>query len=142
MAIIATVSYSKKIPTEVEYSSQGYHLSLQTEIMETDPQSIRAKLHETFELVKSSVESELAGVHSAGNVQAQAEDRGQRRNGADKASNKQIKFLTDLATRQGMSLADLNADIRNRFGVGSLYDLDRKQASRMLDELNSSRKAA
>ncbi len=142
MALIATVSYSKKIPTEVEFSSQGYHLSLQTEIPETDPMAIRARLHETFELVRSSVESELAGGPAAANVQPQAEDRGQRRNGTDKASNKQIKFLTDLATRQGMSLADLNADIRNRFGVGGLYDLDRKQASRMLDELNGSRKAA
>ena len=143
MAIIATVSYSKKIPTEVEYSSQGYHLSLQTEIMETDPRSIRARLHETFELVKSSVESELTGGQAPVEMPAHppAQERGGRRDSGDRASNRQIKFLTDLATRQGMSLADLNADIRRRFGIDGLYDLDKKQASRLLDELNG-RKAA
>ena len=141
MAIIATVSYSKKIPTEVEFSSQGYHLSLQTEIMETDPRAIRARLHETFELVKSSVESELAGGHEPVETPAPVQERVQRRGNGDKASNKQVKFITDLATRQGLSLADLNADIRRRFGVAGLYDLTRRDASLLLDELNGSKAA-
>ena len=143
MAIIATVSYSKKIPTEVEFSSQGYHLSLQTEIMETDPRAIRSRLHETFELVKSSVESELAGGQAPVEmpVESPMPERGTRRGSGEKASNKQVKFITDLATRQGFSLADLNADIRRRFGVEGLYDLTRRDASRLLDEMNG-RKAA
>jgi hypothetical protein len=58
-----------------------------------------------------------------------------------KASNRQVKFLTDLAQRQGVTLAGLNAEIRQRFGVEGLYDLDKKQASRLLDEMNR-RKAA
>ena len=138
MALIATVSYSKKIPTEVEFSSQGYHLSLQTEIPETDPGAIRAKLHDTFELVRDSVEQELANNRAP--VPAPREHT-PRPSSEGRASNRQIKFLTDLATRQGLSLAELNADIRRRYGIDGLYDLDRKQASRLLDEMNGKRAA-
>ena len=44
-----------------------------------------------------------------------------RTNGTgEKASNKQIKFITDIATQRGMSLSDLNADVRHRYGVAVL----------------------
>ena len=135
----AIVSYSKKIPVpDSEYSSQGYSLSLETEIPETDPAAIRARLHGTFELVKSSVEQELAngnGAHpglgdpGSNNVPLPPA----RKDG--KASNKQIKFITDIANREGIALSDLNGRIRERFGVDGLYDLDKKQASAVLDDL-------
>ena len=64
----AIVSYSKKIPVPAsEYSSQGYSLSLETEISESDPGAIQARLSQTFQLVKSSVEHELA--NGNGNAQ-------------------------------------------------------------------------
>jgi len=145
MAIIANVTFSKKVPAETEYSSQGYSLSLQTEIVETDAAAIQARLHQTFALVKNQVEHELA---NGNGKQSGPADPGANsvpmppaRSGA-KASNKQIKFLTDLATQRGISLADLNADIRQRFGVDNLYSLERKQASTLLDEMNGKRKAA
>ncbi len=145
MAIIANVTFSKKVPAESQFSSQGYSLSLQTEIAETDPAAIQARLHQTIALVKNQVEYELA---NGNGKQTGPADPGSNsvpmpsaRSGA-KASNKQIKFLTDLATQRGTSLSDLNADIRQRFGVDGLYDLDRKQASTLLDEMNGKRKAA
>ena len=146
----AIVSYSKKIPVpDSEFSSQGYSLSLETEIPETDLGAIQAKLHQTFQLVKDQVEHELASGNGNGNGHAaKPSDTGaqptQRQNGTtEKASNKQIKFITDLATQRGMSLSDLNADVRKRYGVDGLYDLNRKQASELLDELNGrARKAA
>ena len=139
MAIIATVSFSKKIPVpDSEYSSQGYSLSLQTEIPESDPAAIRSRLHDTFQLVKDQVEHELAN----GNTRKPEPEPQQtstapagRTNG--RASNKQIKFVTDLATRQGLGLNALNARIRERFGVDGLYDLDRRQASQVVDELKA-----
>ncbi len=140
----AIVSYSKKIPVpDAEYSSQGYSLSLETEISAAEPEEIQAQLHDTFELVKASVEQELANGGGAQSRPRQpSEDRFTRsKAGNGKASNKQIKFITDLATRQGLGLTELNAGIRRRFGVDGLYDLDRKQASAVLDELNG-RKAA
>ena len=147
MALIANVSFSKKIPVEGEqFSSQGYSLTLQTEIAESDPVAIQARLHETFELVKTQVETELANWN--GKPPAETYDR--RRdpgatspNSPAKASNRQVKYLTDLWTQDGGTVADLNARIREEFGVSGLYDLDRKQASRLLDELKrETRKAA
>ena len=143
MALIANVSFSKKIPVEGEqFSSQGYSLTLQTEIAETDPAAIRARLHETFELVRTQVEHELAnGNGHTGEPKTGAPDR--RPNAPAKASNKQIKYVTDLWTQGGGSVSDLNARIREQFGCDGLYDLDRKQASQLLDELKQeTRKAA
>lgn len=135
----AIVSYSKKIPVPgSEFSSQGYSLSLETEIPESDPASIKARLHQTFETVKASVEEELSGAKPA-QQQAEPQFGGQRQqqaqNGERKASNAQIKYLTDLAAERKLPLQDLNADIQRRFGVSGIYDLTSKQASAVLDDL-------
>jgi hypothetical protein len=143
----AIVQYSKKIPAETQYSSEGYSLSLEAEIPETDPAAIHAKLSDTFRLVKSHVEQELANgngkpvglVEPASSAKPHA---GNRLNGVVKATNRQIKFITDLAGRQGVALSDLNGRIRERFGVEGLYDLDKKQASTVLDLLNGVEKKA
>lgn len=147
MALIATVSFSKKIPVpDSEYSSQGYSLSLQTEIPETDPAAIQAKLSDTFRMVKNQVEHELANGngngHAAKPAPAQAAPPQVSNRGGEKASNKQIKFLTDLCTQRGMSLSDLNADVSRRFGVAGLYDLSRRDASALLDEINGKQRKA
>ena len=143
----AIVSYSKKIPVpDSEFSSQGYSLSLETEIPETDPAAIQARLSRTFQLVKDQVEHELA--NGNGNAQpvkvpeAGTQPGGKATGAVDKASNKQVKFITDLAGQRGISISDLNADIRKRYGVGGLYELSRKQASDLLDVLNGKKKAA
>lgn len=148
----AVVSYSKKIPVpNADYSSQGYSLSLETEITANEPAAIQAQLHDTFELVKASVEEELAnGNAPRPEMPAKAPPRStaprpqeKDRTPDGKASNKQIKFVTDLASRKGLSLAQLNSGIRKRFGVDGLYDLSRHQASALLDELKGlDRKAA
>ncbi len=144
----AIVSYSKKVPVpDSDYSSQGFSLSLETEVPETEPAAIRARISDTFLLVKEAVEKELA--QAKGTPQpAQHQDTRpsqppQRSNAVqDKASNKQIKFITDLANQRGIALSEINADVRRRYGVDGLYDLTRKQASEVLDELNGKRKAA
>jgi len=132
----AIVSYSKKIPVpDSEYSSQGYSLSLETEISENEPGKIQAKLHDTFELVKQTVESELANGNGQGKA-TPTPSQG-KPDTTETASNKQIKFITDLAGQKGIGLSDLNAGIRKRYGVEGLYDLTRKQASAVLDELKT-----
>lgn len=144
----AIVSYSKKVPVpDADFSSQGFSLSLETEVTETDPAAIQARLHQTFELVKASVEQELAQSKGATAPPQQQDNRpsqqSPRNNGGnEKASNKQIKFVTDLATQRGIALSEINADVQRKYGVGGLYDLTRKQASELLDELNGKRKAA
>ena len=143
----ANVSYSKKVPVDgMDFSSQGYSLTLETEVPETDPQGIQTRLHETFELVKATVENELAKAAQpepkssattltpAPSPRGRGETTNTRTDG--KASNKQIKFLTDLATQQGITIADLNARIRQEFRVDGIYELSRRAASVLLDELN------
>jgi len=138
----AIVSYSKKIPVpDSEYSSQGYSLSLETEIPETDPGAIQARLHQTFDLVKATVEDELANGNGRKPETREHSAPQGNRGTTDKASNKQIKFITDLATQRGLNISDINTEVSKRFGVAGLYDLNRKQASTLLDELNN-RKAA
>lgn len=139
----AIVSYSKKIPVpNAEYSSQGYSLSLETEITATDAALIQSQLHSTFELVKASVETELANGHVEVTPGVPPEAPEKKPAPQGKASNKQLKFVTDLATQQGLTLAQLNAGIQKRFGVDTLYLLDRTQASALLDELKSRMKQA
>lgn len=146
MALVATVSFSKKIPVpDAEYSSQGYSLSLQTEIPETDPAAIQARLSQTFQLVKDQVEHELAkngNGHATRELAPNGATPAAGKGIAVKASNKQLKFLTDLAGRQGIALSDLNGRIRAEFGVDGLYDLDKKQASALLDQMNAQHKKA
>lgn len=134
----AIVSYSKKIPAEAEYSSQGYSLSLEAEIPETDSTAIRERLHRTFELVKASVEQELANGNSRpSSVTAPADGVDSRPAAADKASNKQIKYLTDLASQHGITITELNARAKDLYHVSSIYDLTKRDASRFVDSLRT-----
>jgi hypothetical protein len=149
MALIANVSFSKKVPVEgQQFSSQGYSLSLQTEITETEPAAIQTKLHQTFELVKSQVEHELANGNGNGKPKQESGHTPtqppvyHRKADTAKASNRQIKYLTDLWTQGGGQISDLNARIRQDYGVQGMYELDKKQASDLLDQLQKESKKA
>lgn len=136
----AIVSYSKKIPVPAsEFSSQGYSLSLETEIPDRDPAMIQARLHETFELVKASVEGELE--KQAGQTPT-ATGTPKEVAKPERASNAQVKFITDLASQRGTALSVLNADVRKRYGVDGIYDLTKKQASELLDSMNGKQRKA
>ena len=53
-------SYSKKVPAEGEYSSQSYHASIEVELPDGLTQDqLNDKIHETFAMVRESVEAEL-----------------------------------------------------------------------------------
>ena len=55
-------SYSKKVPAEGEFSSQSYHASIEVELPDGLTQDqLNSKIHETFAMVRNSVESELHG---------------------------------------------------------------------------------
>jgi len=140
-------SYSKKIPVEgQDFSSQSFHASVELELSDNlTPEQIQGRIHDTAGLLRRSVDDELSGGASAApapapapaNQQGFGQPRNNQRGGERQASNKQIKFITDLASEQKILLSDLNADIRTRFGVEGLYDLTSKQASALLDEMNA-----
>jgi hypothetical protein len=140
-------SFSKKVPVPgQEFSSQNYHASVELELSDAlSPQDLRSRIHDTFAMVRDAVETELGGTPQAAQAPAPvmpAAPRASPAQPAGKASNKQVKFITDLAQTQGINLGQLNAQIRKLYGVDNLYDLDRKQASKLLDSLQDRRKAA
>ena len=139
-------SYSKKVPADTEYSSQSYHASVEVELPDGLTQDqLNAKIHETFALVRDSVESELHG--EGGNAGQMADvpqlpiqsapqqskpAYGKKPTTDSPASPKQIKFLLDLARQNGYSIEQL----KSRFNVAALEELTKTQCSRAIDELN------
>ena len=145
-------SYSKKVPAESEFSSQSYHASIEVELPDGLTQDqLQGRIHETFAMVRDSVEAELHGNGTA-NPEASASQTPQNpprqgyRSGASNygnknkgqnqedaaASPKQIKYLLDLARTNGVT----PQQILTRFKVNALEELTRNQCSLAIDEFN------
>ena len=128
-------SYSKKVPSDEKFSSKSFMACVEVELPsgQTEPQ-IRKKIHETFELVKASVEDEIA---QQTNTPARQQGRPKRRTEAstEKATNKQIQFILKLGQEQQKGLPDLNAMADEQFKAPTIYDLTKRDASKMVDQL-------
>ncbi len=129
-------SYSKKVPAESEYSSQSYHASIEVEIPDGLSQDqLQTRIHDTFSLVRNSVENEL---HAKGFVSPEAQNNApQGYHPADPkndipASTKQIKYLLDLARTKGVTPNQL----ASRFNVREVQSLTKNQCSRLINELS------
>ena len=133
-------AFNKKVPVAGEqYSSQSYHCSVEVELSDAaTPEQLQAKIHDTFALVRDAVEAELHGKPAAkvepATQTAQAEPA---KPDTAKASNKQVKFILDLAKGKGLTLTALNARVQGKFKVESVYELARKDASKLVDELKA-----
>ena len=144
-------SYSKKVPAEGEYSSQSYHASIEVELPDgLTPDQLNGKIHETFALVRDSVEAELHGTVAANpedsaprnqpNQSRQGYRAGNANYGKGKSQNqedavaspKQIKYLLDLARTHNVT----PQQILTRFKVNALEELTRNQCSLAIDEFN------
>ncbi len=130
-------SYSKKIPAEEKYSSHSFHASIEVELPDGMPESeLQNRIHQTFKMVRNSVENEIAKplqsvqnqpqtapVNASANNQSIASSN-------DVASPKQIKYLLDLLNQNNTPVQT----VINRFNVSSLQELTRKQCSQLIDE--------
>ena len=134
-----SASYSKKVPTAEQFSSQSYHCSVEVELSDAaTPEQLQAKIHDTFALVRDAVESELHGKPATKpEPAAQTAKPEPAKPDTAKASNKQVKYLLDLAKGKGLTLTALNARVLDRFKVETVYDLGRKDASKLVDELKA-----
>ena len=148
-------SYSKKVPADTEYSSQSFHASVEVELPDgLTQEQLNAKIHETFDLVRASVEAELnenfaphqpallpqENAANAPQMNPPAPPQ-QNKNGYGKkngttsdapASPKQVKYLLDLARQYGVSPDQIKA----KFNVPALESLTKTQCSRAIDELS------
>ena len=136
-----STAFMKKVPVQgQEFSSQSFHASIELELSDSlTPEQIGEKIHRTGEFLRNAVDKELEGSMPAAAGQGATAFGGagtQPQAGERKASNKQVKYITDLAAERKIQISDLNADIRKRFNVEGLYDLTSKQASLLLDEMN------
>jgi len=148
-------SYSKKVPAEGEFSSQSYHASIEVELPDGLSQDqLNDKIHETFAMVRDSVEAELHGNKPADHEESaprnqQNQSRQGYRSGAsnygknkgqsqeDAASPKQIKYLLDLARTHNVT----PQQILTRFKVNAFEELTRNQCSLAIDEFNNGKAA-
>ena len=126
-------SYSKKVPAEGEYSSQSYHASVEVELPDgLTPEQLNGKIHETFALVRDSVEAELHGEVPRVNVPVQPSRQNvpaQGHAGAVPASPKQISYLLSLARQHGVTPQQLAA----QYNVGALEELSKRQCSEIIN---------
>ena len=133
-------SYSKKVPAGEEYSSQSYHASVEVELPDgLSGEALQARIHETFDLVRNSVEAELHGKSPANYGRKWSEKpskngpqgnrSGARQNEAP-ASPKQLSYLLDLARQRGITPQQIAA----RFQVPDIQHLTRQQCSDQIDE--------
>ena len=125
-------SYSKKVPADGEYTSQSYHASIEVELPDgLSSEQLNSKIHETFEMVRSSVEAELHGNiinQRGGTVAVNTVNNGQQ--GSTPASPKQINYLLTLASRRGITPQQIAA----QNNVANINQLSKKQCSALIEQ--------
>ena len=125
-------SYSKKVPADGEYTSQSYHASIEVELPDgLSSEQLNGKIHETFALVKESVEAELSEktpAKQSGNIPQNGTN--QPVQGSTPASPKQINYLLSLASRRGITPQQIAA----QNNVASVDQLSKKQCSTLIEQ--------
>ena len=125
-------SYSKKVPADGEYTSQSYHASIEVELPDSlSSEQLNSKIHETFEMVRNSVEAELHGNplnQQGGNAPQKAQN--QPVQGSTPASPKQINYLLTLASRRGITPQQIAA----QNNVANINQLSKKQCSTLIEQ--------
>ena len=128
-------SYSKKVPAEGEYTSQSYHASVEVELPDGLSQDqLQNRIHETFEMVRNSVEAELHGNipnQQGGNAPQNTANQSLQNN--PPASPKQINYLLSLASKRGITPAQIAA----QHNVASVDRLSKKQCSALIEQWRS-----
>ena len=139
-------SYSKKVPAEGEYSSQSYHASLEVELPDGLTQdALQDRIHETFAMVRDSVEAELHGERTSTQAQipaqesmpttpqtypSQSRNNGNRNTADVPASPKQISYLLSLASKRGITPSQIAA----QQNVANIDQLSRRQCSALIEQ--------
>jgi len=127
------------VPAQEKYSSESYLACVEVELPTgATPQELQQQIHDTFALVKQSVEAEIQGQAARPQGQARREQPGRPQGPSQPyipASNKQVKYILDLGKAKDMTLAALNAEAGRLYGVDSIYNLSKPDASKLVDHL-------
>ena len=133
-------AYSKKVPAEGEYTSQSYHASIEVELPDgLSQEQLHDKIHDTFAMVRESVEAELTAKEPSKHEDSEPQDalnqppqsnRAAASNSSAPASPKQLNYLLSLASRRGISPSQIAA----QNGVETVADLTKKQCSALIEQ--------
>ena len=141
-------SYSKKIPAEQDYSSMSFMACVEVELPTgVTISELQSKIHDTFSLVKGSVEDEITGAtgqRSSGRErrpQQRSQGRGAGGAGGARATNKQVQYILSLGQEQRLGLPELNQQVAELYGSGNVYDLSKRDASAFVDVLKTAQAA-
>jgi hypothetical protein len=156
------VGLSRKLSKD--YQSTGFSLNLEGEITATvsDPEAVIEQVKEVFDVAEAALDAQIERSQSttaiashdeepratrstSGNGRNAAPDNSQRTTAAtgnrkdEPATNKQVQFLLSIGKRMRLSTAALEKEIADILGseVG-LYDLTKRQAATVLDQLTAS----
>ena len=132
-------SYSKKVPAEQEYSSRSYHVALEVELPSGQTAGqLKQKIHDTFKLAEEAVERELSSTTqqtTQPKPQLRITNPNQPDTSTQPATNKQIQYILRLAKDSHKGLQELNETAQIQFHSENIYQLNRRDASTLLDQL-------
>ncbi len=160
-----TAGLSIKRPGVEQYSSDGYHLTVEMEAEIENADRFRAVTQALFAEVKAALEAEVAGSPGRATGEKPVDLWGAGGNGNGRKptsredaptgtppaerdrshaapapiSNKQAKFLFQLARKTGMKTqAEVTSWIAEKLGVEcTVYELTKVQGSKAIDLLNN-----
>ena len=164
-----TAGMSVKRPGQEQYSSDGFHLTVEMEAEIENAEHFRAVSQALFAEVKQALEAEVAGASASSGDVARTDLWGSSGNGGngngrkptqtrrDEAtgvtpadrdrshavsasiSNKQAKYLWQLARKSGLRTQDqVGVWIAEKLGVDrGVYELSKTEASKAIDLLNN-----
>jgi hypothetical protein len=140
-----STSFSKKVPVPgQEFSSQSYHAAVELELSDAlKPEEVLERIRKTFAPVHQSVETEINGKAVPTTTQPAAQPAtpaaaASASKPVEKASNKQVKFILDLAGRQNIPLSQLTAGVDGfvRDCVASLREPTARLCTEMLQSMS------
>ena len=141
------VSFSKKIPGEEQYSSLNFHGSLERELSDgLSSADIQRIFHENYQLLEQTVEQEIQTYSKPAQPQQsfppqQSPQAMPASPSSNQASPKQIQFLNRLGAERGLSQSQVDALALNNYNVDSIWKLNKKQASQLIDQMQNQRAA-
>jgi hypothetical protein len=135
MPVIITACVSKKVG-QANYGSAGYSLTVQSEVSNLD--QVQEESHRLYDLLNDSVNAELG-------AEPKEEKRAEwptivRNTPASKewkASDKQRDLILKLIADNNLDRSDVESLAYEMFGTSNLPELNRLQASGLIDELLS-----
>jgi hypothetical protein len=133
MPVIITACVSKKVG-QANYGSAGFSLTVQSEVSNLD--QVREESHRLYSLLNQSVNEELGAEQKE---EKRAEWPTIVRNTASsqewKASDKQRDLILKVIAENGVDRSDVEALAFELFGTSCLPELNRLQASNLIDDM-------